>query len=84
MSSRCFVGFSLCECAAAIHVSKQESVMLIVDLFKHIIYYFGDNFATGCVSRCMKGKIQELGSSKCFARQVTLLRRPLRSIVRVQ
>ncbi|XP_055336632.1 RAB11-binding protein RELCH homolog [Paramacrobiotus metropolitanus] len=54
---------SLCKCAASLHISNQDSVTALLGLFKHLILYFGDNFATSCLSKCMKGTIQELGSS---------------------
>ncbi|OWA51466.1 LisH domain and HEAT repeat-containing protein KIAA1468 [Hypsibius exemplaris] len=73
----------LCQYSASLHVTKSVSVISVVDLFKRFISYFGDSFATAHVSRCMKGKIQELGANflchaifVCFACAVVALGEP--------
>ncbi|GAU96601.1 hypothetical protein RvY_08028 [Ramazzottius varieornatus] len=73
----------LCQFAAVLHATKHDAVIAIVDLFRLFTAYFGNAFATGPLSRCMKGKIQELGSSflchavfVCFACAVVALCEP--------
>ena len=61
---------SLCQYAAVLHATKHDAVIAVVDLFRLFAAYFGNSFTTGPLSRCMKGKIQELGSSKMVLLQI--------------